>query len=275
MSRRLARASIVLISGVIALALATSLPRAAEEAPLDLRYGLHWAGFQIATLKLQHSLAPSGYDAKLVIETVGLVEKLAQYRAKTLARGDVGPDGRLLPVAFSTEYRSRKKDRRAHVTFDPASGDVVDVALTKRGKPDQSKVPEALRKDVVDPLTAFLRIRQHAAERPEVPFLAQVFDGRRRYELTARVTGRERAMVAGRDQAVIRLALTLAFVAGSNPDDLEDVAVDDDRLELELLLSDDERLLPLSMTMLNGILTASIELLQDCSGAAGCQLAAR
>ena len=161
------------------------------------------------------------------------------------------------------------------MTSDPASGDVVDVALTKRGKPDQSKVPEALRKDVVDPLTAFLRIRQHAAERPEVSFLAQVFDGRRRYELTARVTGREQAMVAGRDQPVIRLALTLAFVAGSNPDDLEDVAVDDDRLELELLLSDDERLLPLSMTMLNGILTASIELLQDCSGAAGCQLAAR
>jgi hypothetical protein len=74
---------------------------------------------------------------------------------------------------------------------------------------------------------------------------------------------------------VIRLALSVAFVAGSNPDDLKDVAGDDERIELELLLSDDERLLPLGMTMLNGLFAARIELLQDCSGAAGCQLAAR
>jgi len=275
MPGRVVRATIVLISGAVALALAASLTRAAEEAPLDLRYALHWAGFQIATVKLQHTVAPAGYDAKVVIETVGLVEQLVRYRARTLANGELGPDGRLQPVAFSTQYRSRKKDRRASVTFDPASGDVVDVAITKRGKPDQSKVPEALRKDVVDPLTAFLHIRQHVAERPAAPFVAQVFDGRRRYELAARVTGRERTRVAGRDRAVVRLALTLTFVAGSNPDDLEDVGVDDDRLELELLLSDDERRLPLAMTMLNGIFAARVELLEDCSSEAGCQLAAR
>jgi hypothetical protein len=276
MPRRLARATLVLIGALIALALAASLTRAAEEEPLDLRYGLYWAGFQIATLKLQHSVAPAGYSAKLVIETVGLVEKLARYRARTLADGAVGPGGDLLPVNFTTEYRSRKKERRARVTFDPASGDAVDVQMTKRGKPDKSKVPAALRRAVVDPLTAFLRVRDHvAAGRPGVPFTAQVFDGRRRYDLTARVTGRERAVAAGRDQAVVRVALSLAFVAGADPDALEDVAVDDDRLELELLLSDDERLLPLEMTMLNSTLGARIELLQDCSGAAGCQLAAR
>jgi hypothetical protein len=276
MSRRVARATVVLISGVIALVLAASLTRAAEETPLDLRYGLYWAGFQIAELKLQHDVTASGYQAKLAIETVGLVEKLVHYRARTLAAGELGPGGRLLPVAFSTEYRSRKKERTSSVTFDPASGDVVDVRITKRGKPDSSKVPAALRKDVVDPLTAFLQIRQHvAAERPDGPLVAQVFDGRRRYELTARVIGHERATVAGRDRAVLRLALSLAFVAGSNPDDLEDVAVDEDRIELELLLSDDERLLPLELRMLNGTFSASVELLQDCSGDAGCQLAAR
>jgi hypothetical protein len=276
MSSRVARASIALISGLIALALAASLGRAAEEQqPLDLRYGLYWAGIQIATLKLKHELEPAGYNAKLIIETVGLVDKLANYSARTQVAGELGPGRRLLPVNFSTQYRSRKKERRALVTFEPASGDVVEVQMTKRGRPDSSKVPEALRKGVVDPLTAFLRIRDHVAEHPQDPPTAQVFDGRRRYDLAARVTGRERAMVAGRDQPVVRLALTLTFGAGSNPDDLGDVAVDDDRMELELLLSDDERLLPLEMRMLNGVMSASIELLQDCSGTAGCQLAAR
>jgi len=49
MSRRLARASIVLISGMIALALAASLPRAAEEAPLDLRTVSVPGGTDLAT----------------------------------------------------------------------------------------------------------------------------------------------------------------------------------------------------------------------------------
>jgi hypothetical protein len=276
MSGRVARATIALVSVLIVLALAASLGRAAGQESLDLRYGLYWAGFQIATLKLQHEVASDGYDAKLVIETVGLLDKLVNYRARTLAEGELGPGGRLLPVNFSTEYSSRKKQRRALVTFDPASGDVLDVQISKRGKPDTSKVPEALQRDVVDPLTAFLRVRdQAAAARPGVPFRTQVFDGRRRYDLEARLLGHELATVAGRDQAVIRLAMTLAFVAGSNPDDIEDVAVDDDRIELELLLSDDDRLLPLEMRLLNGVLSASVELLQDCSGAAGCQLAAR
>jgi hypothetical protein len=275
MSSRVARASIALISGLIALALAASLGRAAEEQPLDLRYGLYWAGIQIASLKLKHEIEPSGYNAKLMVETVGLAEKLANYRARTQVDGELGPDGRLLPVNFSTQYRTRNKARRALVTFEPASGDVAEVRISKRGKPDSSKVPEALRKGVVDPLSAFLRIRDHVAAHPGDPITAQVFDGRRRYDLAARVTGHDRTMVAGRDQPVVRLALTLSFVAGSNPDDLGDVAVDDDRMELELLLSDDERLLPLEMRMLNGVMSASIELLQDCSGEAGCQLAAR
>ena len=188
MSRRVARATIVLISGLIALVLAASLTRAAEETPLDLRYGLYWAGFQIATLKLQHEVASTGYRAKLLIETVGLVEKLVHYRARTLAERRAGRrTGSLLPVAFSTEYRSRKKERRSIVTFDPASGDVVDVRDHQARQAGLSKVPEELRKDVVDPLTAFLRIREHvAAAGPAAPFVAQVFDGRRRYDLAAR-----------------------------------------------------------------------------------------
>jgi Protein of unknown function (DUF3108) len=276
MSRPVARATLVLVSGLIALVLVAALARAAEQRPLDLRYGLYWAGFQIATLKLQHAVEPSSYDAKLVIETVGLLDKLVNYRARTLAHGEIGPGGRLLPVRFSTAYQSHKKARTALVIFDPASGDAVDVRITKRGEPDSSKVPAALRRDVIDPLTAFLSIRDHiAAGLADVPFSAQVFDGRRRYDLAAQVTGHDRATVAGHDQAVVRVALTLKFVAGSNPDDLDDIATDDDRMEFELLLSDDERLLPLQMRMLNSILTASIELLQDCSGEPGCQLAAR
>jgi hypothetical protein len=275
-SSRLARAATLLISGLVAFVLTAAAVRADQDAPLNLRYGLYWAGFQIATLTLEHEIQSTRYRSQLLIESVGLVEKLVHYRARTLATGRLGDGDSLLPVTYRSEYRSRKKDRRSIVTFDPASGDVLELEITKRGKPDDSKVPEALRKNVIDPLTAFLRIRDHVATavKGEV-FTAQIFDGRRRYDLAAEVVGRDRAWIAGRDQRAVRLALTLKFLAGSNVDDLEEVAADDDRVEAELMLSDDQRLLPLRLSILNTVIAGRIELLQDCSGEAGCQLAAR
>ena len=276
MSSRLARAATLLISGLVAFVLTAAAVRADQDAPLNLRYGLYWAGFQIATLTLEHEIQSTRYRSQLLIESVGLVEKLVHYRARTLATGRLGDGDSLLPVTYRSEYRSRKKDRRSIVKFDPASGDVLEFEITKRGKPDDSKVPEALRKNVIDPLTAFLRIRDHVATavKGEV-FTAQIFDGRRRYDLAAEVVGRDRAWIAGRDQRAVRLALTLKFLAGSNVDDLEEVAADDDRVEAELMLSDDQRLLPLRLSIVNTVIAGRIELLQDCSGEAGCQLAAR
>jgi hypothetical protein len=275
-SSRLARAATLLISGLVAFVLTAAAVRADQDAPLNLRYGLYWAGFQIATLTLEHEIQSTRYRSQLLIESVGLVEKLVHYRARTLATGRLGDGDSLLPVTYRSEYRSRKKDRRSIVKFDPASGDVLELEITKRGKPDDSKVPEALRKNVIDPLTAFLRIRDHVATavKGEV-FTAQIFDGRRRYDLAAEVVGRDRAWIAGRDQRAVRLALTLEFLAGSNVDDLEEVAADDHRVEAELMLSDDQRLLPLRLSILNTVIAGRIELLQDCSGEAGCQLAAR
>ena len=275
MSSRLAHLPTVLIAGLVALLTAAPAP-AAQDAPLSLRYGLYWAGFQIATLTLEHEVDATRYRSQLLVESVGLVEKLVHYRAKTVATGELGEGNRLLPVTYRSEYRSRKKDRRSIVRFDPASGDVVELDLSKRGKPVKSKVPEALRKNVVDPLTAFLRLRDHVAAAGEgEAFAAQIFDGRRRYDLAAEVVGRDHAWVAGRERRVVRLALRLEFLAGSNVDDLEEVAAGDRRLEAELLLSDDQRLLPLRLSLLNTMIANSIELLEDCSGEAGCQLAAR
>lgn len=276
MSKRLTRATTVLIGGLIACALTAGPVRADAEDALNLRYGIYWAGFQIATLALEHEVRSTRYRSQLLIETVGLVEKLVHYRAKTSASGRLGEGDSLLPVNFSSEYRSRKKDRRSVVKFDPQSGDVLDLEITKRGKPDDSDVPEELRKNVTDPLTAFFQLRDHIATADDGDALAaQIFDGRRRYDVEARMVGRDRAWIAGRQQRVIKLALTLEFIAGADTEDLEEVAVEDDRVEAELLLSADERLLPLRMRILNRPLGGSIELLQDCSSEAGCQVASR
>jgi hypothetical protein len=271
---RFARTTSLPISVLIALALAAGPIRAEPEQPLSLRYGVYWAGFQVATLVLDHHVGSSQYHTEMLVSSVGLVEQLAHYRSKTLATGELDTDASLNPITFSSEYSLHKKDRRSLVRFDRESGDVVDLEITKRGKQDSTKVPEELRKNVTDPLTAFFQLRDHvAAADAHEPFTAAVFDGRRRYELEARVAGHDRVWVAGSNRQVVRVKITLTLLAGSDLDDVVDR--DDRRLGLELLLSDDQRLLPLRMELLDTTPAASIELLQDCSGSAGCQLAAR
>jgi hypothetical protein len=270
---RLARTTSFLIGGLIALTLAAGPLRADPDEPLSLRYGVYWAGFQIATLTLEHRVDSTQYHSELLVKTVGLIEKLAHYRSKTLAAGRLESDESLTPISFSSEYSSRKKDRRSVVRFDRDSGDVVDLEITKRGEPDRSKVPEALRKNVTDPLTAFFQLRDYVATADtHDPFTAAVFDGRRRYDVKAAVTDHDRVWVAGRERRVVRVDIALTLLAGA---DLDEVDLDDNQVTVELLLSDDQRLLPLRMELLGTTPGASIELSQDCSGEAGCQLASR
>ena len=120
---------------------------------------------------------------------------------------------------------------------------------------------------------------EHARERgvPELVLraAAQIFDGRRRYDVEATWRGRERVSIAGRSWPALRLEARLVAVAGFEDDDLHYAAAGEDDLVLEVLLSDDKRLLPLRVKTLNAAITGLAQLLEDCSAEPGCQLAAR
>lgn len=276
MASRLVRATRLLISGLIGLTLVAVSPRAGQEQALNLSYAVYWGGVQIATLALHYQVDSSHYRSEVDLKTVGLLEHLAHYRSTVLATGRLDANESLTPVTFRSTSRAGDKDRRSVIRFDPQSGDVVDLELTKRGKPRTSDVPAALQTGVIDPLSAFFQLRDYVATAATgKPFTAAVFDGRRRFHLAAKVIGHGRARVAGHDQPVIRVSLTLTLVAGSDLDDAEAIAAGNDRFEFDLLLSDDKRLLPLQLRTRDSMVTGVIQLLQNCSGEAGCQLAAR
>jgi hypothetical protein len=273
---RLVRATGLLISGLIALTVIAGSPRAGQDQPLNLRYAVYWGGVRIATLTLHHQVESNHYRSRVDLETVGLLEHLAPYRSSVLATGHLNAGEGLAPVTFRSTSQAGDKDRQSVVRFDPQSGDVVNLKNTRRGKPRTSDVPAALQAGVIDPLTAFFELRDYVATAATgKPFTAAVFDGWRRFDLMAKVIGHDRVRVVGRDQPVIRVWLTLTFVAGSDLDDAEAAAAGDNRFEFELVLSDDKRLLPLQLRTRDSMITGVIELLQDCSGEAGCQLAAR
>jgi hypothetical protein len=132
-------------------------------------------------------------------------------------------------------------------------------------------VPAALQKGVIDPLTALVQLRHRLAVGELEVYTAAVFDGRRRFDLTAQVVGRDTVEIAGRSQPVIELRVGLDLIAGANQDELDDAEAEDDQLRLKLLLSDDGRLIPLQLSTLDSLFTATAEILPECLEPGGCR----
>jgi hypothetical protein len=242
-----------------------------SDSPLDLRYRFSWAGVPIAEFGLRHVTSATAYQTELTIETTGLADQLFTYRGLARATGAYqSPDG-LAPSRFRSAYESSRKSRKILIRFDRATGDVTGLEITKRGEPDRTKVPPALQKGVIDPLTALMQLRHElAADAGAGTYAAAVFDGRRRFDLAAIRRGRERVEIGGRALTVIKVEVALEWIAGSNADDLEAAEADDRTLRLELLLSDDERRLPVRLRTMDSLFTAQAEILPECLGPAGC-----
>ena len=260
-----------LVIGILLLALGAGQATAGSDEPIELRYRFTWAGVPIAELGLRHVTNSMVYQTEVAIRTIGLADQLLGYRGSSHATGRYEePDG-FTASRFRSASSSYRKSRRILVRFDRETGDVIELELTRRGEPDRSKVPEALQKGVVDPLTAVLQMRHQLAAAGNLDdYTAAVFDGRRRFDAQARVTGRHRAEIAGQIRPVIELEVGLTWIAGANADDIDDAEAGENRLRLRLLLSDDERLIPLQLSTMDSLFTGTAEIMPECLGPAGC-----
>jgi Protein of unknown function (DUF3108) len=260
-----------LLVGMLLLALSAGQAAADSDGPIELRYRLSWAGVPIAELGLRHATNSTVYQTEIAIRTIGLADQLLGFRSSSHATGRYEEPEGFSASRFRSASKSYQKSRRILVRFDRETGDVIELDLTKRGEPDRSKVPEALQKGVMDPLTAVLQMRHRLAATGNLEgYTAAVFDGRRRFDAEARVIGRHRAAIAGHDRPVIELEIGLTWIAGANADDLDEAEAADNRLRLKLLVSDDERLIPLQLSTMDSLLTATAEIMPECLGPAGC-----
>jgi hypothetical protein len=273
MSTPLARLWPVLVAALMLMAAAAAARAPAPDAALDLRYDMYYGGIRVADVRLRHANGGDRYGAEFDIATKGLVDVFLRYRGQASTEGRLDPAGALQPVAYSARYKRRDATRVTEVRFDE-TGEVTHLRIEKRGKPQASEVPEAERRAVVDPLTALFALRQHLAERSAERFRARVFDGRRRYDLEASVAGRERASVAGASWPALRLELVVIPLAGFDGEDLVESGVAEGGFRTQVLVSDDERAIPLEVRTLDARITVIFQLRQDCSAGSGCAAAA-
>ena len=246
----------------ILLGLAPRLALADETAAV---YRVYWAGLPAGDIKLTLRDDPAGYRDEIQIRTEGLPRLVTKFSGSAASGGRLVADRLPQPGYYDAHYDLRKsKKKRLSMRFVSRAGALV----ADRGPDDTSSKPplaENFRQTVVDPLSALTAIRDALRSGKHDAFTVPVYDGARRFDVKARVLPKK----AG-DHG-LHLELTLAPIAGFKGETSEDGDPDAAPRPVDLMLSDDGRLMPLSMSVLLYYVPLAVQLTKWCAAGQPCE----
>ena len=250
------------LAALAASAVAAAGPARADEA--QALYQAYWAGLPAGQIRLTLREDSATYRDEIGIATEGVARLATRFRATAVSQGRLVP-GTAAPAQYDAYYNLRKaKDRRLAMRFVARSG----AAVADRGPEDTSKKPplaEELRRNVLDPLSALAAIRQGLRDRSHTQFTVPVYDGARRFDVAVQVLQKTRGA-----ETALPVQLTLRPIAGFKGETSDDGDPDDAPRPVSLTLTDDTRLMPLSMSVSLYYLPLTVELTQWCKPGERC-----
>lgn len=248
---------------VVALTL-TAAPHIASADETSALYRVYWAGLPAGDIKLTLRDDPTGYRDEIEIRSEGLPRLVTRFRGSAASGGRLVADHLPQPGYYDAHYDLRKrKDKRLSMRFVARGGALV----ADRGPEDTSSKPplaENLRQNVLDPLSALTAIRDALRRGRRDTFAVPVYDGARRFDVKVRVLPKRPG------EQDLRLELTLAPIAGFKGETSEDGDPDDAPRPVDLRLTDDSRLMPLSMSVPLYYMPLEVRLTKWCGAAQPC-----
>jgi hypothetical protein len=224
-------------------------------------YAVYWAGLPAAEIRLESRSGDGRYQDTIEIRSTGLPRLLTRFH------GTARSEGRLAagPARYDTTYDLRKR-YNSHISmrFVERGGAII----AERGADDTSRKPplaEEFRRNVVDPLTAFERIRGALRNDKAAAFTVPVYDGARRFDVQGQIAARA-------SDGRLRVRLTLRPIAGFKGETSEDGDPDDAPRPVELTVTDDTSLVPLSMTVSLYYLPLVVQLVRLCPADDACSI---
>lgn len=247
----------------VAAAIGISVPATAE--PLSLRYSATWGGGTAADIRLFLDEADGKFVNRLDIETVGLARLLSGFRVRATSIGQVDADD-VAPSRFDAMYDSHKKrDKRINVNFTQ----IPEGTLAEEGPENTSKDPVIaadFRRDVLDPLSSITAVRRLIRERGlsrDRRFTLAVYDGKRRFDVEGMVESVEKIRWGKGTVETLALRLVLHPVAGFDGETEDGYKPDANKREVHVSVTNDERAIPLRLSVPIAYVPAVISLDRD------------
>jgi hypothetical protein len=127
---------------------------------------------------------------------------------------------------------------------------------------------EKFRSNAVDPVTAFERLRDalRAPRRSaDGSFAVPVYDGARRFDILGHILPKKDA-----SEGTLRVELTLRAIAGFKGESSDDGDPDSAPRKVDLLVTDDARMMPLSITVPVFFMPLVVQFVQFCGSPETC-----
>lgn len=203
-----------LVAGLLAL------PAQAQNSghQAQLAYKVYVGGVRMFNVSYNMSLDAHNYQAQVKVKAKGLGKIFANITLIMTSNGAIA-GGRMMPQSFSYYNRKRKRKRTADVFWDggmPQTNRTWPISDMKRA----SLVP-TLRRDLVDPITAFLALGSTSATKG-CNGSRRIYDGSVVYDLQFRRIGQETFKSGGSyNGPAIKCQITHFPVGGYSPRGLE------------------------------------------------------
>jgi hypothetical protein len=148
---------------------------------LTLHYEIYYLAFPIISVDVASRVRPDAYSTTVALKTEGVLGVFAGWQSEATASGAID-GGTVRPVSYRARSAYRDRHQRIDLDYERAGAVRGEVAgMLTDGERDD--VPDALRADTLDPVSASAALGRRLAATGSCAGTLRVFDGLRRYDL--------------------------------------------------------------------------------------------
>ncbi len=252
--------------------------RAAQEQDERLIYVMQFGGLTVADVMITLAETPAKYQSTIKLRARGLLARFASLNADLAGEGKVVGDGlKVVPETYRRHWSTEKLSSQLSVSYDPVTRVAMsterlfnpitgeaksnDDAPWNRRKMAMKPVPEDKRTSVVDPMAALIGVRQLIrGSSGQISFKMPIYDGSRRYDVVGTTEAPREVTINDQTHRVITVKGRLDPVFGFDESLQDRVHAGDGKI----LLTADERLLPVQIMIGNSLGVGVMNLVADC-----------
>jgi hypothetical protein len=174
-----------------------SAGRPAVAASLAARYEVSLLGLTLGTANLSGGIDGDRYKLDVVAKLTGLVGSFTGGRGSGAATGTLN-GGRLEPSSFAVSSASSSESRTVRMAL--GDGNVAAIAIDPPidAKPDRVPLNDGHRRNIVDPLSAFLMpVNGKGGNAAACNRTLPIFDGAARYDIKLTSAGTRQVEIDG------------------------------------------------------------------------------
>lgn len=256
---------------------------AADMQSERLVYKMMVGGLHIGNSMIGLNQTDAGYTTEMKLTASGLAKWVQNFRSDMKSEGRFGGGAsKPVPAVYSRQWSNGEIAGDLTMTFDAAGQAAVeeryfnpqtdsDIAFDQLpwndpGEKPRPPAPAHMRKDVLDPMAAFIAARGQlmakglSGNKPQT-FRVPIYDGRRRYDIVGRAEAPRDVEIGGTVRSVIPVIAKLEPLHGFGRKSQERMT----ESEGKFLFSNDARFIPLQLVVSNELLSGVMNLAADCS----------